>query len=331
MIKSKYLCWRIDYSIVQQFRVVGTLSGEITRRRSRSEILIKRSLLTREYLLRLNRDLCDGCGLCAENCPKDAIKSTPPLVVDGRLTRKPTVDFDLDSCILCGECATICPLDALRMEIDGEEIATIVKNEAFPVLLKEIKVAKETCEPECEFVCQEECPTKAINVLLKGSRKEGQIVDVEVDKSLCIYCRRCESACPLGAIRVKKPFLGKVELKADLCPEGCMACVDICPANAAHLDENSKPQVLTNFCVYCFACEKVCPERAIEVSRDWIFHSDVRSAAWLTALEKLTSIETVSKELASDSGRSRFSLVRSRASGPPKGSYKKLDASEADN
>jgi len=65
--------------------------------------------------------------LCAENCPKEAIKWNPPLVVGGRLARKPTVDFDVDSCILCSECATICPLDALRMEIDGEDIATIVK------------------------------------------------------------------------------------------------------------------------------------------------------------------------------------------------------------
>ncbi|MFQ5836748.1 MAG: 4Fe-4S binding protein, partial [Candidatus Bathyarchaeia archaeon] len=264
------------------------MNGGITRRRSRSEIQLKRSLLTREYLLRLNRNLCDGCGVCAENCPKEAIKWNPPLVVAGRLARKPTVDFDVDSCILCGECATICPLDALRMEIDGEEIATIVKNEAFPVLLKEIKVAKEKCKPECKLICQQECPTGAIRVLTKDS----EIVEVQINESLCIYCKRCESACPLDAIRVKKPFLGTVQLNVDLCPEGCMACVDICPAHAALLDENGKPKVSLDFCVYCFACQKVCPERAIKVSRHWIFHSDVRSAVWLTALEKLTSIET---------------------------------------
>ncbi len=288
-------------------------SGEITRQRSRSEILLKRSLLTREYLLQLNRDLCDGCGVCAENCPKDAIRWTPPLVVGGRLARKPTIDFDVGSCILCGECATICPLDALKMEIDGEEIATIVKNEAFPVLLKEIKIAKEKCEPECLLRCQEECPTGAIDVLIKDLEdKDAQVVDVRISKSLCIYCKRCEAACSVGAISVKRPFVGKIQLNTDLCPEGCRACVDICPAHAALLDKNGKPKVSLDFCVYCFACQKVCPEQAIEVSRDWIFHSEVRSAAWLTALRKLTSVETVAKEVASDSGRTRFSVVSAR-------------------
>jgi len=311
---------------------VGILSGGIIRQRSRSEILLKRSLLTREYLLRLNRNLCDGCGVCAENCPKEAIRWNPPLVVAGRLTRKPTIDFDVESCILCGECATICPLDALGMEIDGEEIATIVKNEAFPVLLKEIKVAKEKCKPECKFRCQEQCPTRAINVLTKSSKnKETPIIDVQIDESLCIYCKRCESACPFHAILVKKPFMGTVQLNTNLCPEGCMACVDICPAHAAQLDEHGKPVVSLNFCVYCFACQKVCPERAIKVRRDWIFHSDVRSAAWLTALKKLTSIETVSKELASDSGRRRVSLVRSRRRGPHQEPHEKSEAIAANS
>jgi len=276
--------------------------------------------------------LCDGCGVCTENCPKKSIEWNPPLVVAGRLARKPTIDFDVDSCILCGECATICPLGALRMEIDGEEIATIVKNEAFPVLLKEIKVAKEKCKPECKLRCQQECPTGAISVLTKDSEnKEAQIIDVQVNESLCIYCKRCESACSLDAIQVKKPFLGTVQLNTDFCPEGCRACVDICPAHAAQLEENGKPKVSLNFCVYCFACEKVCPERAIKVSRDWIFHSDVRSAAWLTSLKKLTSIATVSKELAIDSGRRRFYIVHMRMRDTPEETDEKSKATETNS
>lgn len=291
---------------------MGSLSRGTIKQRSRNEIQLKRSLLTREYLLRLNRHLCDGCGVCAENCPKEAITWNPPQIVEGRLAKKPTIDFAVDSCIFCGECATICPLDALKMEIDGEEIATIVKNEAFPVLLKEIKIAKERCKLECELRCQEECPTEAISVLTKGSKDKGQVINVQIDESLCIYCKRCEAACPFGAIMVKKPFLGEVQLNSNLCPEGCRVCIDICPTHAAKLDKNGKPKFSLEFCVYCFACQKVCPEKAIKVRRDWIFHSDVRSAVWLTALKKLTSLKTVSKELVRDSGKRRFSVVRKR-------------------
>lgn len=264
----------------------------------------------------LNRNLCDGCGICADNCPKKAVLWRPPVVADGRLERKPAIDFDIDACIFCGQCATICPLDALRMTIDGEEIATIVKNEAFPVLLKEITVAKERCKPECKLACQKECPTGAISVATRSSgAKQALAPNVQIDESLCIFCKRCEAACPSDAIVVKKPFLGTVQLKTDLCPEGCRVCVDICPAHAAHLDEDGKPKVSLNFCVYCFACQKVCPQKAIEVRRDWIFHSDVRSAVWLTALKKLTSQETVSKEVASDSARRRHARADDRT--PP--------------
>lgn len=289
------------------------MSGGVTVRRSRDEILLKRSLLTREYVLSLNKNLCDGCGVCVDNCPKEAIKWNPPIVVDGHLSKKPKINFLVDSCIFCGECAAICPLDALRMEIDGEEISTIVKNEAFPVLYKEIKVANEKCKLECNFICERECPTNAISAKAANTkRKNAPAVNVTVNESLCIYCKRCEWACPLGAIAVKKPFMGKIELNTDICPKGCGACVDICPAHAVQLDENGKPVVSLNFCIYCFACQKVCPEGAVKVERNWIFHSDVRSAVWLTALKKLTSIETVSKEVARDSGRRRLTRTKSR-------------------
>ena len=111
---------------------------------------------------------------------------------------------------------------------------------------------------------------------------------------------------------VKKPFSGKVEFNVDLCPEGCKVCMDICPANAVQLDENGKPEVSRNFCVFCFACQKVCPKEAIKVSRYWVFHDDVTSAIWLMRLEKLTSTSTVSKEVASSCGKRKVSRVTQR-------------------
>ena len=299
----------IDITSVGALKILNRL---ITRRRNRDEIRLKRRLLTREYLLRLNRNLCDGCGLCAENCPREAINWNPPIVIDGCLTRKPAIDFDADSCIFCGVCATICPLDALSMEIDAEKIATIVKNKAFPVLSKEIKITKEKCKPGCEFICQQECPTGAIKCIYEKSGKETDTIDVQIDESLCIYCKRCEWSCPFDALSVKKPFLGKVEFNIDLCPEGCRACVDICPANAVQLDDNGKPKVSRNFCIFCFACQKVCPKEAIHVSRYWVFHDDVTSAIWLMTLEKLTSAATVYKEVASKSGKRKVSRVTQR-------------------
>jgi formate hydrogenlyase subunit 6/NADH:ubiquinone oxidoreductase subunit I len=111
---------------------------------------------------------------------------------------------------------------------------------------------------------------------------------------------------------VKKPFQGKIELNADLCPEGCRACIDICRTGAIELDENGKPVVLSEFCLFCSVCQKVCPKEAIKVKRFWVFHSDIKAAAWLTALKKLTSTETVVRELQVKSGKKRVSAVKKR-------------------
>jgi len=157
------------------------MRGKIIKTESRREIMLKRGFLTRNYRLSLNKDLCNGCGLCAEICPRQAIKVTVAEITDGHLTKKPTIDFDVNACNLCGECAVLCPLNALKMEIDGKEVATVVKNEAFPVLLKEITVATEKCDPICNFKCQEVCPTEAIKVSTKTSENGKTVItDVQI-------------------------------------------------------------------------------------------------------------------------------------------------------
>ena len=289
------------------------MRGKIHSFQNRDNITLERKFLTRNYRLSLNKDWCNGCGLCALICPKEAIQEIPEVIVEGHLVKKPSIDFDKKSCNLCGECAVICPLNALSMEIDGDSVSTIVKNEAFPRLIKEISLFKEKCDSTCELVCQKECPTEAIKVTTKISEngETPEILEVEIDKNKCIYCKRCELMCPFGALHVKKPFQGKVELNKTLCPKDCVVCMDICPTSAIRL-ENEKAVLYPDFCIFCSACQKVCPKEAICVSRDWIFHEDIEAAAWLTALRKLTSFNTLKKELSIKATNKRTLAVQKR-------------------
>lgn len=49
-------------------------------------------------------DLCKGCGLCIEKCPKNCLSWSESLGVYGT----PTVKID-DRCITCGTCQSVCP------------------------------------------------------------------------------------------------------------------------------------------------------------------------------------------------------------------------------
>lgn len=312
------------------------MRGTLRKQENRKETKIERKNLSSYYCITLNKDLCNGCGICAQICPKEAIKEKPARIEKGGLVEKPAITFDIEKCILCGECTVLCPLNALTMKMDENEIAAVVKNEAFPFLLKDIQVAKEKiavydynpfndaigkteylqlskCKPECGAICQKECPTNAIQVSVQRleDNQITKIIDVNIDQSKCIYCKRCELACPFEAIKVKKPFHGTLEFEASLCPKGCTACQDICPAQT--IIRNKEKLVFSRqFCIFCSACQKVCPKNAINVQRDQIFHTDIRAAAWLTALKKLASFEGFIKEVRMEANRRRVSAVQRR-------------------
>ena len=59
-------------------------------------------------------DVCKGCGLCVEACPKDII-----ILSKTRLNKKghsPAEITDEEKCTGCGFCATMCPDCVIRVE-----------------------------------------------------------------------------------------------------------------------------------------------------------------------------------------------------------------------
>jgi MinD superfamily P-loop ATPase len=142
------------------------------------------------------------------------------------------------------------------------------------------------------------------------SRVLGIQVEVEAntDSAGCIYCQQCEAAFP-GVFRVTMPWQGRVLLDEARCPEGCQACVDICPTDALAV-QDGRLKVDERFCLYCGACQQVCPvEGAIVVERARVLHTPVKSAAWTSAIERLISVEAASQELdAKSQGKRRLVL-----------------------
>jgi 4Fe-4S ferredoxin len=278
--------------------------GATIKRKMNSELIIERKMLLLHQVLKLDCAKCVGCGICVSICPAEALKLLPATAEDGRLVKKPLIDFEPTRCTFCGECIVLCLTNALRIEENGKEKVPVVEAEVFPVLLKDVTVDVGKCDPLCSLSCEKECPAEAIRV---ETEKRGDIIekilDVEVDKEKCIFCGRCEFSCTKNAFHVKKPIHGVIRLNSSLCPKGCRICVDICPSKAITLIQDEKPSVLDEFCIYCGACQQSCPENAIIIERTRVMHSDIKSGAWITALEKLTSSDSLFKEFGATSAR----------------------------
>ena len=61
-----------------------------------------------------NEELCKGCGLCADACPKKIVA-----LQQDKLNQKgfhPSGVIDMDKCIACAFCATMCPDCVITVE-----------------------------------------------------------------------------------------------------------------------------------------------------------------------------------------------------------------------
>jgi len=68
-------------------------------------------------MLQVNKELCVGCGLCIQNCPRQAIN-----LVGGQ------AEIDQGRCVPCRICRQVCPQGAIveMLPVNKEELQTTV-------------------------------------------------------------------------------------------------------------------------------------------------------------------------------------------------------------
>lgn len=124
-------------------------------------------------------------------------------------------------------------------------------------------------------LCRQVCPKEAISL----EPREGGPARIEVDEEKCSMCGLCATFCPVGAVRLTRrntwknseeevrpildvggmPHFSKgMELRASLCPPGCVVCVDACPRKALTPGENGV-ELNRARCLSCAHCEAACP------------------------------------------------------------------------
>ena len=301
------------------------------------EITLERAMVTRHYLMTWDLDRCVGCQIGPLVCPKEAVLHVEGEIADGRLTKEPSVDIDAEKCVLCGICEIMCPKNAISITINGKYENPVLTLGAFPELIQSTKFDKGQFDwSRKDFVIQN-CPTDVISY----DEEEDTLV---VDQEHCIRCRQCEVASD-GAFHVVQPWQGQVELRREKCVPGCLACADICPTRALHINDEGELVLADYYCIKCGACMQVCPikpeyedyqvtfesqgvtktvvhrrvtnadELPIWVERWRVGHTPVQSAAWIEALGKMADDKAGAVEIDRKRALKRRDLLKALAGG----------------
>ncbi len=224
---------------------------------------------------KLEKEKCLPCLLCSKVCPREAIEVKVEVEKKEDLVKyekeggekevKGTIEIDEEKCSYCGLCELLC--DAIK----------IFWSEPKPPDYKPalgIAVEKEKCD-YCGL-CEKICPSEAIKVSCEYAppRKilEPKVSgEINIDEEKCVDCGLCAAKCPVEALTVEKPLKGKIEfVQLEKCdPLGCKNCFNICPVKCIYPPKTEKKiDVVEDFCVFCGACEKACPEQVIKVERE---------------------------------------------------------------
>jgi len=305
--------------------------GNPKKTKTEHEMTIARPMVTRNYLMRWDLDRCVGCQIGPIVCPKDALTHVEAELQDGRIVKRASVDVDETKCVNCGICVVSCPTHAISLTINGKPEIPVIEYGAYPEFITKTIFRKEKFDFSLKEFLIDNCPTGVISY-------DEMRETMRVDFDNCIHCRQCEIASK-GAFEVRQAWVGSVELHRERCVEGCLACADICPTRALHIDDAGELVLADYYCIKCGACMEVCPIKAeyvevpfefesqgmtlqrtlkkltnsdelpVKVERWRVNHTEVSSASWIEALRKVSDDKAKSVEIDRKRALRRADLI----------------------
>jgi len=212
---------------------------------------------------------CVGCSLCKIVCPVDAIELGPiPDIAQGILDdSNPQILIDHEKCCYCMLCAVICPNDAFYENINP---ADQIDLDDYPSIGKFFKIDLVECiEDSNKDICQ----------LCLKVRERNNIKDYF----------KIQNECPVKCFQIASPIEGEVVIKRNMLhkcdPQGCKACVNICPTESFYIPEKAvdvkkygKIACNEDKCFFCGACENSCPDDLIIVKRENVVIEDPKKS-----------------------------------------------------
>lgn len=79
-------------------------------------------------------------------------------------------------------------------------------------------------------------------------------------------------------------FIGRPTVNHGTCRDGCDLCIASCPVHAVHMSLDTEgPVIDTGRCIFCRACEEVCPAGIIRFSREYRLAASPRHELFVQA------------------------------------------------
>jgi 4Fe-4S ferredoxin len=196
--------------------------------------------------------------LCKLVCPVDAIELGPiPEIAQNIIDdTNPKLFIDHDKCCYCMLCVVVCPTDAFHENIEPEGQ---IDMDEFPSINAFFDIDFDKCvEDKNNEICQ-----LCLNVRTRHHIQEYFKISRE---------------CPADCFSIATPIEGEVLIRKNMLhkcdPQGCKACVNICPVESFYIPESAEEvlkygKIACNEkeCFYCGACENSCPDDLIVVKR----------------------------------------------------------------
>lgn len=244
--------------------------------------------------IRIDKEVCNGCGACISGCPQDLITMVPRnatvfIPCASRNDEDITRQLCGSGCIGCGDCENACPENAVKIVdncavIDYEKcvgcIACSVKCRKKIVVDTLHNLAKHKEQVAFVRCCGGKKAFEAFSELGVQDCKEASKLRNEwgdLCKLGCVGLENCTKVCRFSAIEMVD---GSARVDVGKCV-GCLDCVDACPNNlivpipykgtkmvacVSSLEEKEKLKLCGYGCIGCGDCEANCPENNIQVT-----------------------------------------------------------------
>ena len=164
-------------------------------------LTIEWGLQVKNYKLTLDKKRCVACQICTLACPKEAVTTQKQPKTAGEKAKKAKVDVDLAKCNFCGICDVTCPYGAVKVTLNGGHDLSLLAKESFPTLVRDIQVDTRQCPKDC-VECETACPLGLIKVSKVGF--DGKPVE--------------------NMDAVSRSFKDRVQLSLDIQKDYCPTC-----------------------------------------------------------------------------------------------------------